>query len=823
MKSNQENVVNSKQMEEAQFRKLFGNDETMYIPSSESVRSSFLRSHNDDFNVFIVPREKPLITERFLPEEVIKNPRFRLVAQPGEFFVFQVVVWTSESALADVSVSSPNMVCFCKPGNVRGEEVKIFWMGIQISETAEGELEEEIVVCTRNKGNRSIKIKIQVEGEVLMDGGESDENRMSRLRWLNSDIGRDDSVFEPYIPLVRNGRNITWLGHNLTLGINGLPIAINSSVLGQECHLLNGPITFGDESDEFQGKLSFGVETSSRIEWQCEGRIGKKYALLKGAIEFDGYLSFSITTVDKGSYQLNMDCVNTDYMVGLGRHGGKAPEHFDWFWDAHAWQDGCWLGNTEAGIRLRLKDSGYRQPLTNAYYHFMELRLPEAWHNGGKGGISLNKKRLTAFSGEIQDDRTLEYAFELQVTPFHEINAERHLRTHAWHPMIHTFEIGSCDPLEEMDLHKLKEEGVTRVNLHHGIAQNPFINYPISQLSLTKLDAFVKRAHEHGLEVLLYMTTRELSIHPAEFWAFRAMGDDIFQPGLGTEARPATNGSGPHEWLCNNLHSPFLPAWGETIKNGPACNNIDLALETVPESSRFENFFLESLRYLLEHCPIDGLYMDDTCLSREGFQRLHRVFRKYRGKAPIIDFHAWNPFRYTPTARDYGRCSVILRDMMILPYVTELWLGESYDYEITTPEYYLTEISGIPLGLMSQMLAGGGNQWRGILYGMTNRYGWIGKSPKYLWKFFEEFGLRGLKLELDVKFPGDLPDGIYVSRFSNAENKVCYALASWNEETVCISPETYKMTVPEITDFQFAGQRIIEPGKGLLLVTTELM
>ena len=818
MNNKRENVVDSSQMGKAQFRKLFGNDETMYIPSSKDDLSEFLREHTDDFYVFVVPREKPLITERFLPEEVLKKQPFQLTAQPGEFFVFQVVVWSQESALSGVSVSSPNMISFCKPGNIRGGGVKIFWMGIQIPQNAPEVLTEDVVIFTRNKGSKNIKIKIQVEGEVLTDGGESDENRLSRLRWLNSDIGRDTSVFEPYLPLVRNERNITWLGHNMTLGMNGLPIDITSSVYGQECQVLSGPIMFGDEDDEFQGELSFGVETPSRIEWQCEGRIGEKYALLRGAVEFDGYMEFSLTTAGKGSYQLHLDCANTDYMVGLGRHGGKAPECLDWFWDAHVWQDGCWLGNTEAGIRLRLKDSGYRQPLTNAYYHFRELQLPDAWHNDGKGGITLNKKRLTAFSGEISEGRTLEFGFELQITPFHGINAEQHLGTHAWHPIIHAFEIGSRDPIEEVDLYKLKEEGVTRVNLHHGIAQNPFINYPISQLSLPKLEAFVKRAHEQGMEVLIYLTMRELSIQPAEFWAFRAMGDDIFQPGLGVEARPTTNPAGPHEWLCKNLHSPYLPAWGETIKNGPACNNIDLALEVVPESPCFENFFMESLRYLLEHCPIDGLYMDDTSLSREGFQRIHRIFHKYRGKAPILDFHSWNSFYYKPADRNYGQCSGVLRDMMLLPYFTGLWLGEGFDYEGTSPDYYLTEISGIPYGLMSQMLRAGGNPWRGILYGMTNRYGWSGKPPKYLWKFFDEFGLCGLKLELDAYFPGVLPEGICVSRFSNAENRVCYALASWKDEPVNIESEVYGMTVPEIPDFQSAGQHMIEPGKGLLLM-----
>ena len=52
------------------------------------------------------------------------------------------------------------------------------------------------------------------------------------------------------------------------------------------------------------------------------------------------------------------------------------------------------------------------------------------------------------------------------------------------------------------------------------------------------------------------------------------------------------------------------------------------------------------------------------------------------------------------------------------PYINSLWFGEGYDYD-ETPDYWLVEISGIPFGLYGEMLKGGGNPWRGMLYGMT--------------------------------------------------------------------------------------------------------
>ena len=811
------NVVDSVQLATAEFDKIFGNDASMYIPATELEISQYLKNQQENIYLFVVPREKPLISERYLPKPLLEESKYHLVAQPGEFYVFQVVVWAPESGLFDVRASVCEAVSFTKPGNVRGGEVKIFWIGIDIPNMAGKMLSKEITIYTKNMGNKTIKVDILVEGDFLSDRGESCDEKMARLRWLNSDIGMEDTVFPPYIPLQRNGNTLLWLGHTMTLGKNGLPAKITSDLGSKSSQLLNTPIKIESDKGEFQGEIEFVRETQTRIEWKSKGRIGEYIAELHAALEFDGYLEFSLRTKGVGNYRLCVECTNTDYMIGLGKHGGKAPKRMDWFWDQHAWQDGCWLGNIEGGIRLRLRDSKYKQPLLNCYYHFSEINLPEAWHNNGRGGISLQDHKLIAFSGEISENKTHEFGFDLQITPFHVVDVEKHFKTRTWHPFIHDFEIDGSDPLEETDFGKLKAEGVNRINVHHGIAQNPFINYPISNISINKLKELVERAHEQGIEVVIYYTMRELSVHPAEFWAFRAMGDDILQAGLGEDARPATNGTGPHSWLCQNLFTPYLPAWGERIKNGPAYNNIDIALETVPESKRLENFYLEGLRYLLEHCPIDGLYIDDTTLSREGFQRLYRIFYKYRKKAPIIDFHAWNPYRFDPQSRDFGRCSVILRDMNKLPYFTQLWLGEAFDYENTSPDYYLTEISGIPFGLMGQMLQGGGNPWRGILYGMTSRYGWKG-DPRNLWKFFDKFGVSGMKMELDAPFPVKLPTGIRVTRFTNNEKKCCYVLASWAALPVTIDLVGSCCQTEEISGFQTEGQCVIEPGQGLIII-----
>ena len=75
----------------------------------------------------------------------------------------------------------------------------------------------------------------------------------------------------------------------------------------------------------------------------------------------------------------------------------------------------------------------------------------------------------------------------------------------------------------------------------------------------------------------------------------------------------------------------------------------------------------------------------------------------------------------------------------MLPFVDSLWFGESFRYN-TPPDYWLTELSGLPYGLFSDMLGGdchsdthcqassGPNPHRGMIFGMTSRFdepGWV--------------------------------------------------------------------------------------------------
>ena len=83
--------------------------------------------------------------------------------------------------------------------------------------------------------------------------------------------------------------------------------------------------------------------------------------------------------------------------------------------------------------------------------------------------------------------------------------------------------------------------------------------------------------------------------------------------------------------------------------------------------------------------------------------------------------------------------------MELLPYIYKLWLGEGFDYNMPL-DYWLIEISGIPFGLVGDMMCNG-QPYRGLLFGMTARQGWVGQpKPEPFWALIDRFELADSRM-----------------------------------------------------------------------------
>jgi hypothetical protein len=322
---------------------------------------------------------------------------------------------------------------------------------------------------------------------------------------------------------------------------------------------------------------------------------------------------------------------------------------------------------------------------------------------------------------------------------------------------------------------------------------------------------YIEEAHQKGMKVKIYNTIRELSNRAVEIFALRSLGEEIYSPGPG----------GGFSWLQEHIGSNYIAAWFVPKLKDAALINSGM--------SRWHNYYIEGLDWLAKNIKIDGLYIDDVAFDRTTMKRVRKVLDRNREGA-LIDLHSAN--QYNP--RD-GYASSANLYLEHFPYLNRLWFGEYFDYD-ASPDYWLVEISGIPFGLMGEMLQDGGNPWRGMLFGMTARLPWAG-DPTPVWKIWDNFEIQDSEMigywspNVPVRTGRkDILATVYKKRES-----LLIALASWAPESVeCrldidwtaigMDEENTVLEAPYAKDFQNAAVFLpsedipVEKGRGWLLV-----
>ncbi len=398
----------------------------------------------------------------------------------------------------------------------------------------------------------------------------------------------------------------------------------------------------------------------------------------------------------------------------------------------------------------------------------------------------------------IKKYQELHYNFRLLITPFRPVNTDWQWKTRFYH---------AFKPIDS-----IVKTGANTVNVHHATAINPYINYPF--LRPAEMKKYIDEGHEKGLKVKIYYTVRELSNKAPEMFMLRSLGDEVLSHGKG-------NG---FSWLQEHLDSNYIAAWFVPELKDAAVVNSGV--------SRWHNYYVEGLNWLAIHEGIDGIYIDDVAFDRITMKRVRKVLDRNREGA-IIDLHSANQYN-----KNDGFASSTNLYLEHFPYINRLWFGEYFNYN-EQPDYWLTEISGIPYGLMGEMLQDGGNPWRGMIFGMTARLPWAG-DPTPVWKIMDAFGMQGSQM-IGYWVPAcpvktDNPD--VICTVYKKDKTALISIASWAKDKTDItlaidwkslgmSPEKAVLTAVEAKDFQPAAtfspdQKIpVEPGKGWLLILKE--
>ncbi|MBI2301000.1 MAG: hypothetical protein HYU66_18975 [Armatimonadetes bacterium] len=327
--------------------------------------------------------------------------------------------------------------------------------------------------------------------------------------------------------------------------------------------------------------------------------------------------------------------------------------------------------------------------------------------------------------------------------------------------------------------------------------------------------------------VNVYYTVRELSDHVAEMWPLRSLGGEVFETGqtllYSDKGATLSQAGGGYPWLQEHLVSGYTPAWRQPLWNG----ETDAAIGT-KGLSRWHNYYIEGLGWLMRNTGVDGLYLDGIGYDREIMKRVARVMRRanpgYR-----INFHCGNDYDYLD-----HHVSPLNEYLEHLPYMTTLWIGEMYDYN-RSPDYWLVEISGLPFGLTSEMLnyENGGNAYRGMVYGMSGRQH---PSAPAMWRLWDEWGIE--KSEMMGYWRPECPvrtnQKDVLATVYRQKGKALICLASWHPETVAVrlrmdwkalglDPRKVKLGAPGIDYFQaprefgVGGEISVEAGKGWVI------
>ena len=805
---------------------------------------------DQSFLLFPESRKFPIRMTDDLPLRWIrKGPSniFRGKADRNEFYTFQIGVYAIGQTLRNLSVKfgdlkngtggvipSSAFCCFNLSGtgglgkpltktvSVQEGKVQAMWFGVRIPKDAQAGVYQGAVLIGPASGKKaSVKLILRVAKTILADGGVGDLWRYSRLQWLNSTAGLEDTVTRPYTPMKVDGRRVICLGKRVTFSDTGLPESIRSQ--GNE--ILAGPVKFIIETAggpvTWHGTRAKVVKaTDTKVIWESKSYNSIFRRETKVRMEFDGYAFYQVKViplrdVDVKDIRLEIPYRKqfATYMMGLDMGpGGYRPKQLKWKWEMHP-NNKVWLGDVEGGLRCKLRGPASLEDIW-AEYKPEVTGIPKSWGNNGKGGCTVTDSAtdtvlFRAYSGarHLKAGRELSFNFSLLITPVKPRDPKHWCNPKQWN---WRYSMLTKSP----EIAKLF--GANIVTAFHSSPQNPWINYPF--LTSKKRRKWIERVHKLGMKAKIYYTIGELSNHAVELWPLRSLGNEIFASGKG----------GGGEWLQEHLIDNYQPRWycHPYGMESPADASIYLT-----GMNRWFNYYVESIRWLAKTEHIDGMYYDGARFSRRIMQRIRRVIDKARPGC-LLDYHAGN---------NITRRSNTFNDAMEhLPYLDSTWIGEGFNYNYG-PDFYMTELSGIPFGVPNNMLEGGGNPWRGMVYGMATRYieNHAG-SPTTLWRFWDKFGIAQTRMigYWDKTCPVKTNNKNVLATVYRKRGKVLISIASWAKKNVLVrlkidwkrmgvNRSKARIYAPPIPEFQngrsFAiDQKIpVTTGRGWLLIVDE--
>ena len=203
---------------------------------------------------------------------------------------------------------------FMKKVSVKKGEVQSLWFGLEIPlETKPGTYNSLVIIKPKGMKEDTIHLKMNILNSKSNDFGDDRPERMSRLRWLNSDIGFDDDlIIKPFKEIKIDQNNLEFLGRKIELNKMGLPEDILSFFSPEMTYIKDEPENILSEKMDFKVKningdfekfenslFNISKDNRASVNWISENESKNFNLVISGMLEYDGMMDYKIQLIAK--------------------------------------------------------------------------------------------------------------------------------------------------------------------------------------------------------------------------------------------------------------------------------------------------------------------------------------------------------------------------------------------------------------------------------------------------------------------------------------------------------------------------------------------
>lgn len=773
--------------------------------------------------LFVEPRELPVRMQDRIPihwTTAAVTPAVTASVVRGEYFTWQLAVFVPPGAMRVENVSltfvgltaltptcfnlggvDPQGVSFRSIVTIEADRVRSLWVGTQIPATlAVGTVVKgSMVFGAAGLNSTKISIALTIDGAPVQTA-EPEPIKMTRLRWLNSDLyTRDYGLVRPYTAIARQGDTLHILNRQVLIGTSGdglgLPAQINVTRAASKhgtlpatliqllsapvvLHLLDAhgsPLTIGtlplceatppQYTRHGDGLTSWFAVTGAVLA--DEGAAASGVCIgINMTLGMEGLISGSITlrAVSNGSDPQAASVALSDVRVQLplakqyglswmglatrGQHGteagGLSPSrgNFSWRWQTNGHVNGhtnqLFVGSANAGLKIHLRGNTteWLSPIER-FYDATEI-LPDEWGaNNGKGGVNAN---VTTNGGV---DVVL-------FTGPQSIGVQSSSSSSGVYTLNFDLTITPFKTPNETQHWALRHFQVGYPGSQFTSASDVYktganvIN--IHQGVSTMINPYINYPFVPESITLLANYTREanaLGMRVKFYYTVRELSNhaaEIFALRMLEDEIYAT---GPPCGYGSGVPCGASTAWqklhlGGNFSSAWTCPLSNGEYDAAIRQNRLAGRWLNYYVEGLRQSVAAPPYIQGVYYDGILFGRdtMLRARKVLERDTPPGHPPALMDFHAGNDDPGNGAVDAVSYANN-WAFVDALWIGEGFSYD-SNPVFWLFEISGAPFGLFSDML-GTPNNYRGMLFGSTGRPGVTFPGP--MWAFWDSFGI----------------------------------------------------------------------------------